>query len=490
MAISKHVVPLIINGKHVVSKKASTHIPVYSAARLSLSTSPLSELEPEHFAQSANLEQIIEAAKGSFRAFKQWKKFSHVDQRSILLDAAEKLKLLRNEAIDIQMIECSTSKEFASAMFDLAIRTIVEQASLITSSRGIIPRSEYSHMIPLIVKEPIGPVLGIAPWNAAPILAIRSFVTPLAAGCASIFKTSELAPATQFLMADAFCRAGLPDGLLNVLHMHPEDAPEYIRTLISRPEIRKINFTGSIEVGCQVAAEAGHYSKPLLLELGGKCSSIICDDADLAKAASTVLIGAWLNQGQICMSTERVFVQAAIYDQFTEELINAAVHLKDKITGFHQVTEKYAMKVNKMRRDAIDEGAKVLFGDIKVDCTSRALLSPTILSNVSVNSRLFSEESFGPTVLIHKVSSTEEAIDIINENIHGLSASIWTKDIMKGIRIAQEIESGAVHINGNTVHDQSTLPHGGVKSSGYGRFGSSWGLEEFMITKTITLSGL
>ncbi|KAJ8102440.1 aldehyde dehydrogenase domain-containing protein [Lipomyces tetrasporus] len=482
MSSSKRIIPLLINGKKIVSND-SLHIPVYSTAR----HPTRSEREAVHFAQGATVEQAVEAAVTSAVAFSKWRRVSPLQRRELLLETANILRKRREDGIEIQMLECAPDRSFAAKMYDDAILHVTEWAGLVTSIRGTIPVSETNDVLPIVFREPIGPVLGIAPWNAAPILSMRSLGMPIAAGCTSVFKTSELSPASHFSIVQAFVDAGLPDGVLNVLHVRPQDAPKIVRALIERPEIRKVNFTGSTQTGREIAITAAENLKPVLLELGGKSASIVLEDADLENAAKHTIVGAWLNQGQICMSTERVLVSKSIFSKFLEQLKYAAMQLHPHFGQFPQVTPDYADKIHEMISEALEHGARLVYGSH--ERPNDAQLSPTILADVSRQSKIYADETFGPTIIVIPIESDAEAINIVNESNYGLSASIWTKNFVKGIRLARDIESGAVHINGMTVHDQSTLPHGGVKDSGNGRFGAEWGLNEFTITKTVTVSG-
>lgn len=262
-----------------------------------------------------------------------------------------------------------------------------------------------------------------------------------------LFQTSELSPATHTHMAQAFIDAGLPDGVLNVIHSRFEDSAEVVDSLITSPEIRKINFTGSTTLGKKLAVAAAENLKPILLELGGKGAVLVLEDADLSEAAAQIVSGAWMNQGQICMSTERVFVQRDIYDEFIASLRTAAKNLRGVFGGFPQAQERYATKVYGLIKDAIDEGAESVFGELKI--SNGLTLEPTILANVNPESAIYSQETFGPTMIVIPVDSVEEMIAQTNASDYGLTVALWTEDIVRGLKIAREIQSGAVHINGN-----------------------------------------
>lgn len=258
-------------------------------------------------------------------------------------------------------------------------------------------------------------------------------------------------------------------------------------TIISHPAVRKINFTGSTAVGSSIASKAGKELKPVLMELGGKASAYVTDDADLDNAAFQCALGAFIHAGQICMSTERIIVHRAILSQF-EAKLSAAV---DKIypSGAEAPTVVMKAAVEKNRRlvqDAEAKGARVLHGDVAAKEDSHFRMRPVIVADVKPDMEIFYTESFGPTVSLIAVDSDDEAVALANDTDYGLSGAVFTSNLGRGLRIAREIDSGAVHINQMSVHDEPALPHGGVKKSGWGRFNGNWGLEEFLKLKTVT----
>lgn len=406
----------------------------------------------------------------------------------------------------------------AEYFYNDSLSYLVEVASRTTSSlEGTIPVNSKGK-VPLIFKEPIGAVLSIAPWNAASILAMRGAATPLAAGCPVVFKSSEKSPLTHWLTLKCLTEAGLPPGAFNFVNSSAENAQNVVEALIAHPAIRKVNFTGSTLVGRQIAVAAARELKPIVLELGGKSPCII--DSNMtpelkAQAVENALFSAWHANGQICMSTERIYVVREFYDEFIERLAAKAgngplLHFE----GGHPQSSVDAVKgVYNLIEDAVSKGARMVAGQLNPNMTSNtstdhAYIGKTILTGVTPEMRIFSEESFGPVAFVHPVESLQEAVALSNENDYGLSASVWTSDIAKGIAVGRALKSGAVHINGSvsslaflfislsfsmdmltkqTIHDDAVLPHGGVKGSGFGRFGAKWGLDEYLITKGITL---
>jgi acyl-CoA reductase-like NAD-dependent aldehyde dehydrogenase len=309
---------------------------------------------------------------------------------------------------------------------------------------------------------------------------------PIAAGNAAILKGSEMSPRTMWGICSVFHEAGLPDGVLSLLFHEPANAAAITQMLIADPHIKKINFTGSTGVGRIIGKLAGEHLKPVLLELGGKAPAIVWEDADLDNAAVQCALGAFLNSGQICMSTERIIVHKNIRAEFEKKLVAAI----DNIFGAQDVPVLInsigVAKNKKLIEDALSKGASLLYGDANAQEASAAMMRPVVISGVKTDMDIYKTESFGPTVSLYEIETEEEALQIANDTEYGLSSAVFTEDLRRGLRFAKEIETGAVHINSMTVHDESALPHGGAKASGYGRFNASHGLSEWVRTKTIT----
>lgn len=301
-----------------------------------------------------------------------------------------------------------------------------------------------------------------------------------------VLKGPERAPACYWALADIFHSVGLPAGCLNTIIHKPEDGPVITNALISAPAVKKINFTGSTAVGSIIASLAGKHLKPTLMELGGKAPAIVCDDADLALAALNVTLGAFLYSGQICMSTERTIVHKNIVNEFKEALTQTIDQVFPDKSGLVLVDKLPVTKVKKLLDDAVSKGAKVIYGDTKETLSLSTAMRPVVLEEVKTGMDLYYTESFGPTVSLFVVESDEEAIKIANDTEYGLASAVFTKNLQRGFKIAKKIETGAVHINSMSVHDETSLPHGGAKKSGFGRFNGLEGLKEWVRWKTIT----
>lgn len=267
-----------------------------------------------------------------------------------------------------------------------------------------------------------------------------------------VLKGSELSPRIFWSFGSVFQDAGLPDGVLNIIYHQPSDASEITNALIEDPAIKKINFTGSTNVGAIIASKAGKELKPVLLELGGKASAIVCEDADLDKAAMEVARGALMNAGQICMSKERILVNRAVIDRFAQALKGAVEMVYAPSADAPVLAAKAAVEKNKkLMADAVSKGAKVLYGDLETHDLGAYRMRPVVISDVKKETDIYYIESFGPTVSLIAVTDDEEAIEVANDTEYGLSGAIFTESLGRGLRLAKEIESGAVHINSKSV---------------------------------------
>ncbi|OQU98703.1 hypothetical protein CLAIMM_04447 [Cladophialophora immunda] len=432
-------------------------------------------------ASTTDVEAAVESGQ---KAFTTWSKTKPNERRDIILRAIAVLERRRDEIYHYSRSETgATAKAFAKD-HDLAIQCCKSVAGLIQTLNGFIPTLEDEGMEGLVYRQPYGVVLGIAPWNAPCILGVRALVMPLAAGNTVILKGPEAAPAIYWAIACAFHEAGLPAGCLNTIIHQPSDAAEITRALISHPHVKKVNFTGSSTVGAIVASLAGKYLKPVLMELGGKAPTIVCEDADLHKAAIGCTQGAFIHGGQACMATERIIVHEKVADAF-KDILKTTIEEFFHGEPLTLVSKLPVQKNKKLITDAMSKGALVLYGDAQFS-DDVATMKPVVIDNVRPDMDVYHTESFGPSVSFFTVSSDDEALQIANDTMYGLSSAVYTADLKRGLRIAKAIETGAVHINSMSVHDEAALPHGGVKNSGFGRFNGREGLEEWVYTKAVT----
>ncbi|KAJ5781125.1 hypothetical protein N7457_006285 [Penicillium paradoxum] len=469
-------VPLLINGREETTPKT---FPV---------TSPYTNTTIWN-ASAATPEDAIRAVEAADAAFPSWSQTKPTVRRDILLKAADLLEA-RLETNAEYMRQEMGADVGASAGFvvPLAVRMLREVASRITSICGSVPVVEMEGQSAMVFKEAMGVILGIVPWNAPYVFGIRSAACALAAGNTTILKSSDLTPRCYWAIGRAFEDAGLPAGCLNIIHCAPQDAPEIVNTMIEHEAVRKINFTGSTVVGRKIARACGQNLKPCLMELGGKNSSIVCADANLQTAVNGVLAGAFLNSGQICMATDRILVHTSILSAFTEALQKAlAAGAAASALPPTLVNTASKTRVEALIASAISAGAHFISGSAdSVPTDSGVRMAPAVLGGVKEDMALWQEESFASVAACMPFDSDDEAIRLANSSGYGLSASVFTEDLRKGLAMARRIQSGAVHINSMTIHDEPALPHGGVKNSGWGRFNTDEGLNEFLVTKSVT----
>ncbi|CAG8037635.1 unnamed protein product [Penicillium salamii] len=466
--------PLIINNESI---ETDIKFEVYAPATGELSS----------YCSGVSVEDAKCAVDIAQAAFPAWSKTKPYERRDLLLKAADIMSSRKEELIQYQREETGAGRPFTEHTFNMGVNFIKDFAGRIPTIEGVVPNINREGEGAIVYKEPYGVILSIAPWNAPFILGVRAVALPLAAGNTVVFKGSELSPKCFWALGDIFRQAGLPAGCLNVIFNQTADAPAVTNALIAHPSVRKVNFTGSTMVGSIIASTAGKYIKPVLLELGGKASAVVLDDADLDKAAMNCAIGSFMHSGQICMSTERIVVQRGIADAFRQKLAETAEKLFGKDAPALVLVNSAAVAKNKkLIGDAVSRGASVLFGDANANESINTGMRPVIVDGVTKEMDMYATESFGPTVSLITVDTEEEAIALANDTEYGLTASVFTNNLFRGLRVAKQIDSGAVHINAMTVHDEPVLPHGGWKSSGFGRFGGTSGYDEFLQTKTVT----
>ena len=419
----------------------------------------------------------IAAAEAASAAFPDWSAVGPNARRSMLNAAAAELERRADAFMEVMAEELRASEPWARFNVMLGAGMVREAAALTTQIAGEVIPSDKPGLLSLALREPVGVVLGIAPWNAPVILGCRAIATPLACGNTVILKASERCPRTHGLIVEAFDAAGFPSGIVNLVTNEPAHASEVVGSLIDHPAVRRVNFTGSTAVGKLVAIRAAENLKPVLLELGGKAPLIVLEDADLDEAVKAAAFGAFMNAGQICMSTERVIVVEAIADEFARRFAEKAATMPAGAVGA-QVDETSTGSVQSMIEDALALGARAI-----------ASGAATVLDGITPAMRLYRDESFGPVVGIIRAANEDEAIKVANDSEFGLSSAVFTKDSARGLAVARRIRSGICHINGPTVQDEPQMPFGGVGASGYGRFGGKAGIEAFTETRWITIAG-
>ena len=422
-------------------------------------------------------------------AFPAWAAQGPNARRAVLMKAAAALEAKKDQFVAAMMAETGSTAGWAMFNLGLAAGMVREAAAITTQITGEVIPSDKPGCLAMALKEPVGVILGIAPWNAPIILGVRAIAVPLACGNAVILKASESCPQTHALIIEAFAEAGFPEGVVNVVTNAPEDAAEVVGALIDAPEVKRINFTGSTGVGRIIAKRAAEHLKPCLLELGGKAPLLVLEDADLDEAVKAAAFGAFMNQGQICMSTERIIVVDAVADEFARRFAAKAKAMpagdpREGNTPLGAVVDQKTVNhVNSLIEDAAAKGAKIIAGG-----KGESVVMPaTVVDGVTAAMNLYRDESFGPVVAMIRARDTEHAIELANDSQYGLSAAVFTRDVARGLTVARRIHSGICHVNGPTVHDEAQMPFGGVGASGYGRFGGKQGIDSFTETRWITV---
>lgn len=428
----------------------------------------------------------IEAAHAAFPA---WSALPFTQRAHYMIKVAAVFEKRRAQIVEA--LQAEGGGWFGKGMFETGyVPEIFHAAAASTYAPiGEVIPSEHGK-VSLALRQPLGVVSVISPWNFPVLLTGRGIAFALAAGNTVVLKPSEETPyCGGLLYAEVFAEAGVPEGVLNVVTCSRTNVQPVGEEMIDNPRVRGISFTGSTAVGRQIAARAGAHLKKCCVELGGKDALIVCDDADLERASAAANFGSFMHQGQICMSVEKVLVHENVYDEFLRRFVERAARLKvgdprDKSNVIGPlINDKQAAKVKEQIDDAVAKGAKVVLGG-KV---SGRFVEPTILTGVTPDMKVYQEETFGPVAPVIAFRNDAEAIAIANDTEYGLSSGVMTRDEQRGLAIARRLDTGMCHINCSPVNDEPHAPFGGSKASGQGRHGGRWATETFTETRWITL---
>jgi acyl-CoA reductase-like NAD-dependent aldehyde dehydrogenase len=435
-------------------------------------------------------EDAARAIDAAAAAFPAWAETPPAARQAIFLKAADILERRQDEVVSLLARETGCTFGFGMFQMHFVPGLFRQAAATPYQPIGTIIPSDAGAFA-MGIRRPVGVVGAIAPWNAALILSARSIAAPLALGNTVVLKPSEWSPwVGGLLWGEIFAEAGLPDGVLNVVTHAPGGAGPIGDAFTTHPAVRRINFTGSTATGRRLAEAAGRNLKRVVLELGGYNPLIVLSDADLEYAVNATAFGAFLHQGQICMSARKVLVERPVADEFTKRLAEKTQTLKagdpkepDTIIG-PLINEDALATVKDRVDEAVRKGAKVLAGGEDAgNNTYRA----TLVADVPADAELATHETFGPVLAVEVVDSADEAVERANATAYGLSAGIITQDADRGLALAQRIESGIVHVNDQPVGDEPQMPFGGVKDSGWGRFGGQAALDEFTELRWVTV---
>ncbi|CAE6435190.1 unnamed protein product [Rhizoctonia solani] len=457
--LSTAQVPCIINGKPYTTSRTYARNDPHTGKHLFDVTAAT-----EHDARAA-----IESAKAAFPA---WKATSPIERRKIFQNAVRIIEQRKDDIIKLATHETTHSIAWTRVDIMLTIAALEELASAITQLMAEIVRPAPGQE-GYIFREPFGVVLGIAPWNAALTLGFRSVSNAIIGGNTAIMKSSEHSPRVHNAVAQIFSEAGLPAGVLNVVHVDPRDAPKVVESMVAHPAIAEM---------------CGRYLKPSVMELGGSAPFIVLEDADIEHAANNAIHASFLHSGQICMSANVLLLHESIANEFLTAMKNHVLKAGQSPDSTYRglFTSQSADRVRSLISDALAQGASLVTGSSGLG----NIIQPTILDNTPESARIVTEEIFGPAVCVIRFKDEEDAVRIANDREFGLSAAVFSKDLTRAFAIARRIESGAVHINDSTIHDCPTLPHGGWKKSGWGRFNGLEGIKEFTQIKVITVNEL
>jgi succinate-semialdehyde dehydrogenase/glutarate-semialdehyde dehydrogenase len=392
---------------------------------------------------------------------------------------------------------------------DLAILMTSEQGKPLAESRGEIAyaasflewfgeeaKRVYGDTIPspradariVVTKEPIGVCVAITPWNFPAAMITRKAGAALAAGCTMVIKPASQTPYSALALVELATRAGVPAGVLSIV---TGSAKEIGGEMTSNPLVRKLSFTGSTEIGIQLLKECAPTVKKTSMELGGNAPFIVFDDADLDAAVAGAMLSKFRNAGQTCVCANRLLVQAGIYDAFSAKLAEAVSKLKvgngleDGITQGPMIDDKAVAKVEELIADASSKGANIIAGGQR-HALGGSFFKPTVITNVTSNMQVAREEIFGPVAPLFKFNTEAEAIHMANDTEFGLAAYFYSKDISRVWRVSEALEYGMLGINTGAISTE-VAPFGGIKSSGLGREGSKYGIEDYLEIKYLCM---
>ena len=435
----------------------------------------------------ASREDLDAALGAADRAFQSWKKSSPVERSKILRRAAD---LFRERAPEMARgITLDMGKPYAEALAEVMggaehCEWHAEECRRIYG-RVIPPRVDGVRQ--LVLREPIGVCAAFTPWNFPFNQAIRKVVAAIGAGCTLVLKGPEDAPSAVVIIAQVFADAGLPAGCLNIVWGVPAEVSDY---LIRSPIVRKISFTGSVPVGKQLAALAGSLMKRCTMELGGHSPAIVFEDADVDRAAELLANMKYRNAGQVCVSPSRMFVPEQAYDRFVEKFAAVASSLKvgsglDKDTRMGPLAhQRRVPTMESFVDDADRRGGKVLVGGSRIDGVGN-FFSPTVITDLPDDSKLMTQEPFGPIAPIVRFSDFDEVVRRANSLPFGLASYAFTRSSRNATAISNAIEAGMVNINHFGIALSET-PFGGVKDSGYGSEGGAETFDGYLVTKFVT----
>ena len=391
-------------------------------------------------------QDITRAADAAEAAFPAWSQLGAFERREIFLKAADVIAERREDAIAALAGETGASRLFSESNVAGCMKVLREAAAAITHPAGELLPTSIPGAYSIAQRVPLGVVGAISPWNAPLVLGIRSIAIALAVGNTVVMKPSEDAPITcGLLLADVMAEAGLPPGALNVVTNDVADAGEVVSALIADPRVRMVNFTGSTNVGRIIGVQAAQHLKPAVLELGGKNPLIILEDADPHLAVDAAVFGAFMNSGQICMSTDRIIIHKSLADEFIPRYVERVNALAvgnpadpSTIVG-PLINRRGAQRVSGLVKEAAAKGANLRTGDGAIEGPNETLIRPVVLTDVTTDMNIYASEIFGPATVIHPVDSTDAAIDLANDTEYELTGGVISRDLTAALAVVSRV---------------------------------------------------
>lgn len=440
---------------------------------------------------SLTQEDTHEATKAAHRALPGWRKLP-AKQRSQMIRRWYELCMEHQRDL-ASILTFEQGKPLKESLGEIAygssfLEWFAEEAKRVYGD--IIPAASSDRRI-LVIKQPVGVVAAITPWNFPNAMITRKAGAALAAGCTIIVKPASSTPYSALALAELAHEAGIPRGVLNIV---TGNSTVVGTELTTNPLIRKLSFTGSTEVGKHLMEQCSGTMKKVSMELGGNAPFIVFDDADLDKAVAGAIASKFRNAGQTCVCANRIFVQDAVYDTFAEKLKKAVLALRigegwqENIDIGPLIDQAAVTKVNEHIEDAINGGARLLCGGRSHELGG-LFYEPSILVDVARNARLMQEETFGPVAPLIRFSSEQEVVELANDTPFGLAAYFYTSDYQRSWRVAEALETGIIGLNEGIISTE-LAPFGGIKESGVGREGSKYGVDDYVEIKYICAGGL
>ena len=437
-----------------------------------------------------NSDDALRAIDSAQRAFRLWKSLTGIERSKLLNRWGELMQIHKEELAEILTLEQGKPYKEAIAEINYGASFVEWFAEEAKRVYGDTIPGELCNKRIIVIKQPIGVVGAITPWNFPNAMITRKVAPALAVGCTIVVKPSELTPLSALALGALAKLAGIPKGVLNIV---PSSKPSEIgNTFCNNDAVKKISFTGSTKIGKLLTSQSASTVKKLSLELGGNAPFIVFDDADLELAAQHAIAAKFRNAGQTCVSANRIFVQWSVYDEFLEIFTQKVSKLKvgngldANVDIGPLISEKAKQNVLRLVDDAVELGAKIFYQS-KSKPKAESLMNPIVLTHLNPQMELFKKEIFGPIAPIYEFSTEQQVIELANRTPYGLASYFFGKDHSRIWSVAENLEYGMVGINTGMI-STTVAPFGGVKQSGYGREGSKYGIDEFVSLKYLSWS--